>query len=788
MEMGIRPDLSGGRPAVTPQRRSQPFFPVPSHAPVWRVLRSSIVRGEGVICITGASGSGKSLFLHRLQGILPENRDMALIDEPECTTSRFLELLIRALDPEWEPLSPESQPTSEDLLDALERRVNIGRRLLVAVDEAHLLSPENAALLEHILRFASQDVRPVQVLLCGSYELTPLLASSPYHSLGRLTVGSGEVTPLTRSEVWDYSRFLLRKHWGDHYRLSRFAWVEIYSRSQGNPGKINQILHQVAAILKVRPQKVISRKLICRAIDGEPDGASLQRFPASVWVVALSIIALMGWWGIHTVSGRFSKSVEPKKTQDAQQVVEKVDVEEVLQKKTGTPPTATPKESEKPAGADKTAAAATPPAASSSAPSRVLYSPVAPPDAKNPNANTAPWVPRDRKHSGGQQTPSSHASAQTEAGNTQKHAAEPAPAKKIDSGTIPAEKLVVTNPFPSAAPVKQHPPVPPVQSVRAEETPAPVKQPPPVAPVQSVRAEETPAPVKQPPPVAKDKVTATEPRSFPIGEPEEDSDEVKTPVPVPNKSHESPPPVATKPALPKPGAASEDVPVPEPLPVSAESSPPSPPVPTPLNVTKTGTSTEAVPTPDPIGRSVAAIMEENKDTPVPPEPPVAEALPKESVKTRESLAMAVPTPLKKQAKASSTPEKDRHPPPPPRHSAIQTTSPTADGIALVKPGIGGADPMQKPPTPLISEENLKSAGQLFVVQTGSFRNREYAERLASVMASKGLETYVHVMTKENKKWYSVRVNYRDSKTALRVADQVKKDVGLPTQVIDLFYE
>lgn len=768
MEMGIRPDLSGRRPAVAQQKRSQPFFPVPSHAPVWRVLRSSIVRGEGVICITGAPGSGKSLFLHRLQGILPENRDMALIDEPECPTSRFLDLLIHALDPDWEPLSPGGQPTSEDLLEALERRVQTGRRLLIAVDEAHLLSPENAALLEHILRFASQDIRPVQVLLCGSYELTPLLASSPYHSLGRLTVGSGEVTPLTRSEVWDYSRFLLRKHWGDHYRLSRFAWVEIYGRSQGNPGKINAILHQVAAILKVRPQKVISRRLVSRAIDGEPEGAGLQRFPISTWVAALSMIGLMGWWGIHTVSGRFAKPAEPIKTPEVQQVVEKVNVEEVLQKRA-----AAPKEEEKPAVTEKTAT--TPPPVS--APSRVLYSPVTPPDGKNPSQNAGPWVPRDRKNPGGQQPPPSHVPPQTEAGNTQKRAtAESVPAKKIEPGAIAAEKLVVTNPEPSAAPVKQPPPA---AGVRSEDSVASVKQHPPVS---GVRTEDATALAKQPAHATKEKAaTTTEPRLFPLSEPEEENTEHKTPTP--NKLHESAPPPApvTKIANPKSGTAPEEVPVPDPLPVSAES-PPPPPVPMPLNVAKAGAAPEAVvvPTPDPIGRSVAAIMGVESTSTPPPEPPTAEALSKEPAKAHEPIA--TPTPLKKPARVPSTPEKDRHPPPPPRQAAAQSAPPIADS----KPA--GADPQQKTPTHLISEENLRSAGQLFVVQTGSFRNREYAERLASVMASKGLETYVHVLTKDNKKWYSVRVNYRDSKTAIRVADQVKKDVGLPTQVIDLFYE
>lgn len=691
MEVAIKPDQLGRRQAFAQQKRSQPYFPVASHAPVWRVLRSSIVRGEGVICVVGAEGSGKSLLLHRLQGILPENRDMVLFDTPDNNTVRFLELLIRAIDPDWESLSPNGLPNSEDLIGALEKRAQTGRKLLIAVDQAHLLTSENASLLELSTRFIYQEFRPLQTLLCGTYDLLDLLNSPPYLPLERLLIGTGDVTPLTRSEVWDYIHFHLKKNWGDHYRVSWVAWVEIFSRSQGNPGHINGILNQVAALLKVRPQKVISRGLVCRAVDGEPEAQGFLMRAIRSWIVVASLLAVTGWLVFHFVRG-----VSFENHDAVRQITEVVKLEDLL-----------------PAPAPLKKEAAVAPETNKDTPSkqettgsssRVIYSPVSPPGEKNSHVQAEPWVPRERKNS---------AESRTENQPPQVESAPP-----VESSPVSVEKSV-----------------PPSR----------------VSPSVAVPPE--------PPPSAKQPAAGDEPHGASVVEP------VGKDVPVERKEPLPSPKVHESDAMQVAKQTGQTAKIPIPAPVLVTSVPPIP-IPKPWNRNASRAKTSA--SPDLIGQSVAAIIEET-------------AVNFQASSASPPLSSPVQRPTKSNTpppKVEASPEMTNPPPAGGQNEAISHKQP-ADSV------VEGAGHGQ---TPLVSEQTLRAAGQLFVVQTGSFLNRENAERLASVLAEKGLDPYVHLLVKDNKKWFSVRVNYRDSKTAIRMAEQVKKDVGMPTQVIDLFYE
>ncbi|MBF0604226.1 MAG: AAA family ATPase [Nitrospirae bacterium] len=693
MEVAIKPDQLGRRQAFAQQKRSQPYFPVASHAPVWRVLRSSIVRGEGVICVVGAEGSGKSLLLHRLQGILPENRDMTLFDTPDNNTVRFLELLIRAIDPDWESLSPNGLPTSEDLIGALEKRAQTGRKLLIAVDQAHLLTSENASLLELSTRFIYQEFRPLQTLLCGTYDLLDLLGSPPYLPLEHLLIGTGDVTPLTRSEVWDYIHFHLKKNWGDHYRVSWVAWVEIFSRSQGNPGHINEILNQVAALLKVRPQKVISRGLVCRAVDGEPETQGFLKRAMRSWIIVVCLLTLTGWLAVHFVRGFSLDHLDA-----VRQVTEIVKLENVLPdpvplKKNDT---VTPETKETPQKQETTGSS-----------SRVIYSPVSPPGENSSHTQAEPWVPRERRNSA--ENRAEHQSPQVE------------PAPQVESSPVPIEKSVPPSHVSPSTAIQPAPPPPTKQHDGGGEP-------------RSVSSVET---------VSKD-VPA----------------ERKEPLPSP-KVHE---PNAVQVAK----QTSQTAKIPIPVPVLVTSVSPIP-IPKPWNRTASRAKTPA--SPDPIGQSVAAIIEETAVNfhASPTSPPLSSPIPRPTKSN--------PPPPKVESPQGMT-----NPPPPALAGGPNEAISHKQPVGNVAEGAGhGA-------TPLVSEQTLRAAGQLFVVQTGSFLNRENAERLASVLAEKGLDPYVHLLVKDNKKWFSVRVNYRDSKTAIRMAEQVKKDVGMPTQVIDLFYE
>ncbi|MBF0212649.1 MAG: AAA family ATPase [Magnetococcales bacterium] len=260
-------------------RRPQ-FFAAKSHASIWRVLRAGLLRAEGVILVTGVEGSGKSSLIKRLPGMIPDNRDLAMIQSADLPDAEFLHQLIFAtaltqgdggsLAP-VEPLSPDDpddsavhQPalTLQDLVDAMEERVAMGRKLVLVVDQAHALRGEPLAWLDMMVRFVSEGIKPVQLLLAGRPELRAVLESETGRSLADQIVGSCEVTPLTRGEVWDYLSFQLEKAMGGSIRVSWFAWMEVYAYSRGLPLRIDQLLKRILPLVKQRNAKKVTRSMV----------------------------------------------------------------------------------------------------------------------------------------------------------------------------------------------------------------------------------------------------------------------------------------------------------------------------------------------------------------------------------------------------------------------------------------------------------------------------------------------------------------------------------------------
>ncbi|MEO5331271.1 MAG: AAA family ATPase [Magnetococcus sp. YQC-5] len=272
-----------------PSRRTH-FFSAKSHTPIWRALRAALQRAEGVILVVGGEGIGKTSLIKRLHGMLPDNRDLVLIPSPDLPDTEFLQQLITAttlvkrgdagsLSP-VETHSHESQSThptptqptmtAQDLFDAMEERVAMGRKLVLAIDQAHLLNGAQLTMLDMMVRFVTEGIKPVQILLAGRPELRALMASAESVNLEDQVVGSCEMTPLTRREVWEYLLFQLERSPGGPIKVSWLAWWEIFRYSQGIPQKIDQLLKRMLPLIKQRNAKVVTRSMARSAMTRKP--------------------------------------------------------------------------------------------------------------------------------------------------------------------------------------------------------------------------------------------------------------------------------------------------------------------------------------------------------------------------------------------------------------------------------------------------------------------------------------------------------------------------------------
>lgn len=273
----------------------QPFFSARSHEPVWRTLRSAVQRGEGVVIVTGEPGIGKTQLLLRLQGVLPENRDMALVPDGGLPLASFTQILCKAAGARF--AGPEAWSiTPRELLGAIANRVGNGRKFLVAIDQAHHLSRENLAILETLVHFSIRRVRPVQILLMGRPELLQALESPAFQTLQASLIASTQITPLTRVEVWEYIRFKTLKALGRTRRMTWPAWLEIFAASRGNPQEIDLLLHRVLLLTHQRSARIMTGEQVrtCR-MEMDPNYHPPPGKRLIPWVSLMPLVLLLGY-------------------------------------------------------------------------------------------------------------------------------------------------------------------------------------------------------------------------------------------------------------------------------------------------------------------------------------------------------------------------------------------------------------------------------------------------------------------------------------------------------------
>jgi type II secretory pathway predicted ATPase ExeA len=204
-------------------------------------LERSVRGGGGIALLVAPAGLGKTLLGRRLVATLPEEFPAVFLPSANFATRRaLLQSLLYELGQPY-ARRPEQELRIE-LTETLRRRGAEGRRTLLFLDEAHLLS--KAMLEEARLLTQLQDgPRPlVSVVLAGQLPLEETLAEPGMEALNQRLVHQCYLESLTREESRAYVAHRLAWAGGNPAECLDDAALRFVAEvADGSPRALNQI-------------------------------------------------------------------------------------------------------------------------------------------------------------------------------------------------------------------------------------------------------------------------------------------------------------------------------------------------------------------------------------------------------------------------------------------------------------------------------------------------------------------------------------------------------------------
>ena len=184
------------------------FFDGADRGATLEALVYSILHDEGIVKVSGEVGSGKTMLCRVLMERLPAHVETVYLATPSLARDEILGALGDELDL---PL-PDSRTTAalRALQEHLIRLYAAGRRVVVLIDEAHVMPDETLEQVRLLSNLESNRHKLLQIVLFGQPELDETLAKPSLRQLRDRITHSFRTRPLSEAEVSKYLSFRMR--------------------------------------------------------------------------------------------------------------------------------------------------------------------------------------------------------------------------------------------------------------------------------------------------------------------------------------------------------------------------------------------------------------------------------------------------------------------------------------------------------------------------------------------------------------------------------------------------
>jgi type II secretory pathway predicted ATPase ExeA len=184
------------------------FFEGADRGTTLEALIYAILHDEGIVKVSGEVGSGKTMLCRVLMERLPAHVETIYLATPSLARDEILYAIGDELD--LKLADRRMTVALRELQEQLIRLYAAGRRVVILIDEAHVMPDETLEQVRLLSNLESNRHKLLQIVLFGQPELDATLAKTSLRQLrDRITHGF-RMRPLAEPEVAKYISFRMR--------------------------------------------------------------------------------------------------------------------------------------------------------------------------------------------------------------------------------------------------------------------------------------------------------------------------------------------------------------------------------------------------------------------------------------------------------------------------------------------------------------------------------------------------------------------------------------------------
>ena len=241
------------------------LFPTKRHNEALAALYNGVRQHKGFIVLTGEVGTGKTLLLRCLLGLLKESKDVAYayLFNGRLSPTEFLQYILSDFG-----LHATGKSKCDLLIDLGQFLVSRGAKKMTTVlivDEAHHLSADILEEVRLLSNLETTNEKLLQIVLVGQPELDEKLDSVELRQLKQRVAVRTQLCALNAYETKRYIERRLQIAGGEPHSTPLFPEETIeavYEYSQGLPRLINTICENSLIAAYARRSTTVSPEIV----------------------------------------------------------------------------------------------------------------------------------------------------------------------------------------------------------------------------------------------------------------------------------------------------------------------------------------------------------------------------------------------------------------------------------------------------------------------------------------------------------------------------------------------